>query len=133
LFFDQDSTEHVLHGLQRIANILSTEAPTEIGGNFGVRLGKKVRKNRNLGWVFFDHRLAGLDWRGVQGWANTLSTDSPTGIVGKNARSPVGAAARCDLLIRLMKDRKIAASFHSTAPTGDLWGVSGQRLPRSKV
>jgi hypothetical protein len=32
-FIEQTSTSHVLQGLQRTANILSTEAPTEIGGN----------------------------------------------------------------------------------------------------
>jgi hypothetical protein len=36
-------------------------------------------------------------------------------------RKPVGAAARCDLLMLILKnqDQKIAASLHSTAPTGN--------------
>jgi hypothetical protein len=32
LFIDQKLESHDLYGLQRTANILSTEAPTEIGG-----------------------------------------------------------------------------------------------------
>jgi hypothetical protein len=34
------------------------------------------------------------------------------------ARGPVGAAARCDFLILKHEHQKIAASLHSTAPTG---------------
>ncbi len=33
MFFDQTSVSHVLPELQRIANTLSTEAPTDFGGN----------------------------------------------------------------------------------------------------
>jgi hypothetical protein len=34
LFFNQKLTSHVLHGVQGMANTLSTEAPTDFGGNF---------------------------------------------------------------------------------------------------
>jgi hypothetical protein len=34
LFFDLKLEGHVLRGLQRMANTLSTEAPTDFGGNF---------------------------------------------------------------------------------------------------
>jgi hypothetical protein len=39
--------------LQRIANILSTEAPTEIGATLEV-IQEKSPENRDLGWLFFD-------------------------------------------------------------------------------
>ncbi|WP_339539073.1 hypothetical protein [Pseudomonas sp. RA_15y_Pfl2_54] len=84
MFFDQIFASHGLYRLQRTANILSTEAPTEIGGNSLSYSGEKPRKNRNLDWLFFERMAAGLDWRAVWGWANTLSTDPPTGIVGKH-------------------------------------------------
>ncbi|WP_339527485.1 hypothetical protein [Pseudomonas sp. EL_65y_Pfl2_R96] len=34
LFFDQKLIGHVLRGVQGMANTLSTEAPTDFGGNF---------------------------------------------------------------------------------------------------
>ncbi|HJR29804.1 MAG TPA: hypothetical protein VJ889_13925 [Pseudomonas sp.] len=33
-FFNQKLEGHVLHGVQGMANTLSTEAPTDFGGNF---------------------------------------------------------------------------------------------------
>src|SRR5476651_2808145 len=48
LFFNQTRHKPGLYGLQRTANILSTEAPTEIGGKYWrarkVILGKKLEK-----------------------------------------------------------------------------------------
>ena len=41
MFFDQVSVYHVSYGLQRMANTLSTEAPTEIGGNFVAAVEKR--------------------------------------------------------------------------------------------
>jgi hypothetical protein len=46
---NQNLARHGLYGLQRIANILSTETPTGIGGNSATKSGGKARKNRNLG------------------------------------------------------------------------------------
>ncbi|KII34914.1 hypothetical protein RY26_12770 [Pseudomonas fluorescens] len=65
MFFDQFFADHVLYGFQRIANILSTEAPTEIGGNLFSYPAEKALKIRDLGWLFFDRMAVGLDWRGV--------------------------------------------------------------------
>ncbi|WP_310843538.1 hypothetical protein [Pseudomonas sp. SZMC_28357] len=31
--FDQSAKSHVIHGLRKTANILSTDAPTDFGGN----------------------------------------------------------------------------------------------------
>ncbi|POA23529.1 hypothetical protein C1894_20620 [Pseudomonas sp. FW305-3-2-15-E-TSA2] len=70
--------------MQRTANILSTEAPTENGGNLLSYPREKVQEIRDLGWLFFDRSALRLDWRGVRAKANTLSTDPPTGIVGKH-------------------------------------------------
>jgi hypothetical protein len=65
LLFDQVFAGLVLQGLQERANILSTDAPTEIGGNFGRQPGEKVCENRDLDWSIFVRRPAGLDFRGV--------------------------------------------------------------------
>ncbi len=43
LFFDQNPEEHGIHGLQRMANTLSTEAPTEFGGNLAGAVEKRWR------------------------------------------------------------------------------------------
>jgi hypothetical protein len=41
LFFEQVATRHGLHGLQRMTNTLSTEAPTEFGGNLAGAVEKR--------------------------------------------------------------------------------------------
>jgi len=43
-FFDRNHESHGLHGVQRIENTLSTEAPTD----FGVNLEGSVENRRNL-------------------------------------------------------------------------------------
>ncbi|MFJ4193246.1 hypothetical protein [Pseudomonas sp. NPDC089534] len=42
-FFDQTFESHADHGFQRMANTLSTEAPTEFGGNLTVAVEKRPR------------------------------------------------------------------------------------------
>jgi hypothetical protein len=53
-----------LQGLQPIANILSTEAPTEIGGNSGLTAAliplKKLGKTTNQAGCFLNDALQGL-------------------------------------------------------------------------
>jgi hypothetical protein len=56
---DQCSEGLGLYGSQRATNILSTEAPTEFGGNLRRYPAEKPHKNRKLGWLFFDLRAAG--------------------------------------------------------------------------
>jgi hypothetical protein len=100
LFIDQYSASLYLQGLQPAANILSTEAPTDFGGNSCAKVlsvisqaWKKAIKNANLAWSNFAQAAGALDSQGLEQGAYILSTETHTGIVSNPETAIAGKPA----------------------------------------